>query len=116
MGIIKAKKEGIVMLSAIQFKELYNDASMPSIFDNMSDSPYKNKDMILKYLRNGTITSYSPAIVCDVISNEKIGGDLYCANDGKYFWRSDLIYYVEKYNLRLPKDFEEHILSFYKSI
>lgn len=31
--------------------------------------------------------------------------------DGKFTWNTTLAYYVENYNLRLPKDFEEHVLS-----
>ena len=32
-------------------------------------------------------------------------------NDGKYSWTSTLIYYVEKYNLRLPLEFEKYVLN-----
>jgi hypothetical protein len=31
--------------------------------------------------------------------------------DGKYSWSSAIPYYVEHYDLRLPKDFEDHVLS-----
>ncbi len=34
-----------------------------------------------------------------------------CISDGVYVWSNILSYYVDKYNLRLPKDFEEHILK-----
>ena len=33
--------------------------------------------------------------------------------DGKYAWRSDVIYYVEKYNMSLLNDFIKHVLSWY---
>ena len=32
-------------------------------------------------------------------------------NDGIYSWSNDLAYYVEKYNLRLPADFVNHVLN-----
>lgn len=31
--------------------------------------------------------------------------------DDKYAWRSDLIYYFEKYNLKLDDDFIAHVMS-----
>ena len=31
--------------------------------------------------------------------------------DGEYSWLSDLAYYVEKYNLRLPEEFEGKVLK-----
>lgn len=42
----------------------------------------------------------------ETIKMEKIG-----MNDGVYTWFNTLSYYVEKYNLWLQKEFEEHILS-----
>ena len=30
------------------------------------------------------------------------------ANHGKYGWRSDVTYYVEKYNMKLPQEFVDH--------
>jgi len=32
-------------------------------------------------------------------------------NDGKYTWRSDVIYYFEKYNLKLPDEFVKEVLK-----
>ena len=32
-------------------------------------------------------------------------------NDGVYTGFNTLVYYVDKYNLRLPEDFEKHVLS-----
>lgn len=32
-------------------------------------------------------------------------------NDGEYAWRSDIIYYVEKYNMRLEEDFVNKVLK-----
>lgn len=32
-------------------------------------------------------------------------------SDGEYGWSSMLPYYVKKYNMRLPKDFEKKVLN-----
>jgi len=32
-------------------------------------------------------------------------------SDGKYQWRSDIIYYVEKYDLELPEEFVNYVLE-----
>lgn len=47
----------------------------------------------------------------DVISGETIKMEKIGMNDGVYTWFNTLSYYVEKYNLWLQKEFEEHILS-----
>lgn len=69
------------------------------------------KDRIVRYMKNGKISSCSPAIVKDVLSGEPINAPLSCMNDGIYAWRSDLIYYIEKYNINLPDDFIKHVLQ-----
>ncbi len=32
-------------------------------------------------------------------------------SDGKYEWRSDVIYYVDKYDMELPDEFIQHVLA-----
>ena len=45
------------------------------------------------------------------ITGKTINEELTFMTDGKYEWRSDIAYYVEKYNLRLSKDFEDYVLK-----
>ena len=67
--------------------------------------------MIARYLENGSpsFCSVSPAI--DVFTGEIIPGENIYREDGEYSWNHALSYYVRKYNLRLPKEFESHVLS-----
>ena len=93
------------------YKEIYHNDSFPSISDFVSNNEMENKTVILDYLRKGKVTAASPARMVDVINGEKIDGSLKMLEDDKYAWRSDLIYYFEKYNLKLDDDFIAHVLS-----
>lgn len=88
-----------------------NGISMKDLFQR---EPYYGKDKIVSYLRhNGKATLASTAVAHDRITNERIKGEheLVLYDDGKFSWWSDIAYHVEKYNLRLPKEFEDYVLS-----
>lgn len=51
-----------------------------------------------------------PMIARDAITGERIGVPA-VYRDGDYSWRTETIYYFEKYNLALPDDFVAHVLS-----
>lgn len=94
-----------------KYKEIYNDNNLPSIYENISDTPIKHKKEILDYLKSGKITAVAPSCIKDIISGKAIKRELMMMNDGKYAWRSDLIYYFEKYNLKLPDKFVKEVLN-----
>ena len=91
-------------------KEMYKSDEYPSV-KTLINKPNKDKKIILEYLKKGTVTSVSPSILIDVIDNKTKINNLCMMNDGKYAWRSDLIYYFEKYDLELQKDFIEYVLN-----
>ena len=88
-----------------KIKEVYKDNSLLSIKELIQENPIEGKEQILKYLRNGKKGAYAPSKMIDVISGEVIPGELCCYSDGEYGWRSDTIYYFEKYNLKLEEEF-----------
>lgn len=92
-----------------KYREIYNNVNLPSVKDNINIR-LENKDKILKYMKKFRPSSSAPAIVTDVISGEKLSISLDCSNDGVYAWRSDVLYYFEKYDLRLDADFVQHVL------
>lgn len=94
-----------------KFRENYHDNSLPSIAELVSDTPIQNKNDVLRYLHKGKITSCSPARIRDIFTNEVMNIPLNCMTDGVYAWRSDVIYYFEKYNLKLDDDFIYHVLK-----
>ncbi len=93
-----------------QTREVYKDDKYPSIGEIVG-KPIKEKDKILSYMKNCKISSVSPAIVTDVINPKKKINELYCMTDGTYGWRSDVIYYVEKYDMALPDEFVQYVLN-----
>ncbi len=71
----------------------------------------QEKKRILSYLRSGTVVSAAPGIMKDVLNGEPTGREMLVYSDGQYAWKSDVIYYVEKYNMRLPEEFIDHIMT-----
>lgn len=94
-----------------KYKEIYHNDSFPSVSDFISNEEMENKTVILDYLRKGKVTAASPARIVDVISGERIDVSLKMLEDDEYAWRSDLVYYFEKYNLKLSDDFIAHVMS-----
>lgn len=82
-----------------------------SIREFFSKEPYPNQEKIANYLKNGgqSICS-STSIPKDVFTGESLKMEEIGREDEQYQWFSILSYYVEKYNLRLPIEFEKHIL------
>lgn len=107
----QAKKGVICVIIIGKYNEFAPDMGFPSIKEHIQKEPHKSKDAILKHLRNGNVHMVTASRIVDVFSGETTNIELVFMNDGKYSWSSKIPYYVDKYNLRLPKDFEDHILK-----
>lgn len=70
-----------------------------------------DKGKIVNYLQNGKKESICPKNTYDIISGKMIATFFYVLTDGEYVWKSDLPYYVDKYNIELPKNFIEKVTS-----
>lgn len=93
-----------------EWKEFNPDADK-SIKDDFMENPSPSCKKLITYLNNGEIKLAAPEREKDVISGDEIGKTHCILTDGEYSWSSSLAYYVEKYNLSLPKEFEEKIIS-----
>ena len=102
------KYEDLIPVGLI--KELEWSGDYPSI-KTLIHKPMKEKEAIVQYLKEGKNIGYAPAIVRDVLNPEIHLPYLAMMSDGKYKWRSDLIYYVEKYDMELPQEFIDHALA-----
>lgn len=91
-------------------REIYNNEKYPSMRD-LIYKPIKEKDKIVKYMKESKIQAVAPAIVTDVINPEIRFGELFFMTDSKYCWRSDVIYYFDKYDMELPEEFIQHALK-----
>lgn len=89
-----------------QFKEFNQDKDFPSMTEFFCDAPYPGQDKVYNYLINGSIDCASLEVPKDCFTNETIPMEKLGMNDGEFSWFNTLAYYVKKYNLRLPKDFE----------
>ena len=96
-----------------EFKETYNDDKYPSIHDAVRDKAPEHKEKVLAYLKGGKPVAYAPGYFYDVLNDNAVIMHPACYEDpdGVYAWRSDVIHYYEKYNIELPADFVEYVLS-----
>lgn len=94
-----------------RYKEFNKSSNYESITNYFSEERYEGQDKIAQYLRSGKEDIISMEIPKDVITGERIPGEKVGMNDGVYTWFNILAYYVEKYNLRLPKEFEDYVLE-----
>ena len=97
----------------LRWKE-FGDKESPSITTAFNDGPYFGQKEIVKYLKTaGTPTVCAPANTYDVFTHEMIMSKMENWTDGEYSWPCELYHYVEKYNMRLPKDFEDKVFAIY---
>lgn len=96
----------------VGFYREFSRNSSQSMKQFFTDEAYTDKAKIIDYLKNGgKILCVSTGIPKDAFTNETIRMDEVIRKDKKYAWPNILAHYVERYNLRLPKEFENHILG-----
>lgn len=98
----------IDMISIGLYKENTKDSSLPSIYDDINRFT-GDKNKVLQYMKKCRVLAAAPSILHDVITGQPIHKELTFMTDGVYGWRSDIIYYVENYDLRLPDDFMRYV-------
>lgn len=111
MEAVQTKKGVICVIVIGKYEEFAPGMGFPSIKEHMQEEPYKSKTAVLKHLRSGNVHMVTASKIVDVLSGEATNIELVFMDDGKFSWSSKIPYYVDKYNLRLPKEFENHILS-----
>ena len=84
---------------------------LPHMSDFFEPEPYNGIDKIIDYLEKGQPTFVSGKVAKDIYSGKVIPVEYCGMTDGKYSWMSVLPYYVKTYNLRLPQEFENYVLS-----
>lgn len=99
----------------IFYQELTNSSEKekyPKMVDNFDKEKYKGKEKIVAFLRHGGLPLFAKAgRNKDVFTGEYIDIDPVGRESGEYQWMSTLSHYVDKYNLRLPEEFENYILK-----
>ncbi|MDD7793338.1 hypothetical protein [Clostridium sp. 'White wine YQ'] len=98
------------MIMIGQIREVYEDDKYPSIKE-LINRPIKNKEKVIEYMKKSKVIAQAPAVGRDLINSNNTTLELSLMTDGDYEWRSDIIYYVEKYDMELPEEFIKHVLS-----
>lgn len=92
---------------------------MKNIFDVIlnSDSfktserePAPMKEILLKFLKNGKVTSIG-GIVIDFNDGKWTGIESLDYESGEFYWDSSDIYHFEKYDVKLNDDFVQYVLN-----
>ena len=99
------------MISLILYDEFGKDMGFPSMKESFEEKPYEGQEKIAAYLEKGRPTYARASLPTDVFTGERIQGESCGMTDGEYSWISVLPYYVRKYNLRLPENFERKVLK-----
>lgn len=96
-----------------RFKE-FGASDAPSMWEFFEEKPYLGQEKIVHFLRTqGRVSMVRMEMSVDCFTGERIPGEysIYYKKYDRFSWSSTLAYYVEKYNLRLLKEFEEMVLN-----
>ena len=87
------------------FKEMNLYADVGSVRDYLIEDVNYDKQKVINYLKNQRRVAGCPRSAIDCITGEEISRSFSVYNDGEYEWCDFLIYHIEHYNIKLPKDF-----------
>ena len=82
-----------------------------SIREYVSDHAPYDKAEVIAYLTSQKRVSGCPKAAIDCVTGKEIAPSFSVYTDGEYDWCDFLIYHIEKYNVKLPNDFLEHIIK-----
>ena len=94
------------------FSEISQVLDSKPITDYITDKIQYDREEVLQYLRSFRRIAFCPKRVHDLITGNEIATHFNIFCDGEYSWPDYLIYYVEKYNIRLPEDFLDKIQKY----
>lgn len=106
----------------VRFREFpFGIKSDPSIQESMAEVSWEHQEDVLHYLRSGYILGVSmgadlpdwfdPGEKANPLIHDRFEGGTTPMTDGTWFWYAGLIYFIEKYNVRVPPEFVEHARS-----
>lgn len=82
-----------------------------TIEDIRADYTEEEKEKILSYLKHYRAIAFTSQPVFDVFTGKKVGAADNGRSDGEYMWYESEIYHFEHYNMRLQRDFIDHVLK-----
>ncbi len=109
----------IPLKPVVRFREFpFGAVGDPSMRDFGTEHAWENEGKVVEYLRSGLILGVTmgadlpdfydpPNRANPIIDGSPVGGTIEMT-DGVWFWYAGLIYFVEKYHIRLPAEFIRH--------
>lgn len=98
-----------------EFKEILNLNSQDkkSIFDVAYLTPHDIASSLVKYMKTfGKVEMDVLDVIIDPFNpSVNIEGGSSIWSDGTYYWREDLVYFIENYRVSVPQDFISHVLN-----
>ena len=82
-----------------------------SVIDYVSPISIDKKELILRYLYNGSDDGIRCSSVRDYVTETSLPQTTRLFTDGEYFWDSEEIYHFKKYNIPLNNDFILKVLN-----
>lgn len=82
-----------------------------TIEDIRADYTEEEKKKILSYLKCYRAIAFTSQPVFDIFTGKQVGAADNGRSDGEYMWYESEIYHFEHYDMRLQKDFIEHVLK-----
>ena len=81
------------------------------ITDNLVDEVNYDKKAVIDYLKSFKYRASCPKSAIDCFTGEEISPSFKVYDDGEYCWADFLVYHIEKYNIKLPQDFVNKIMT-----
>jgi hypothetical protein len=103
----------------VHFREFpFGTADDPSMQEFFSPGPWQMQDKVLAYLRAGhelgvlmgadLLDPFEPGARANLVIEGKVGSGATPMTDGTWLWPAAFVYFIEKYNLRVPREFIGH--------
>jgi len=81
----------------------------PSLADCRGKRSLEHKADVIRYLQSGKTYIFSPGLDRDFFDERRAADTRTLLTDGVYTWPRLLAYYVENYDVALPREFEVHM-------
>lgn len=95
----------------IGYEELEPGRGFPELKSSLIDGNYPFKKEIVQFLQTGEIDLVRASRKRDIFTGKWIPLEVMVMHAEDFYWSTELAWYVDQYNLRLPKDFEEYIIA-----
>lgn len=92
------------------FDELPKEEAQLLLTQLRAEAPRPDEQKILAYLRGGLLLLAVPGVAFDLLANEvQVIGSPHVFTDGAWAWPEELLFYIERYHIEVPREFYERM-------